>query len=1178
MRVMSAGHGYAYLLRTVATGDGDRRLTDRLTQYYTAKGTPPGFWVGSGVPDLGDSHLTAGDEVTETQLKLLLGLGCDPVTGQPLGRAWPVYRPVSERVRNRVADLDRELPATTRAEAVTAIEREEQARGTRRAVAGYDFTFSVPKSVSVLWAVADGGTQALIARAHHAATDAVLDLLERDVAATRVGADAGEGSVAHVDVHGVVATAYDHYDSRAGDPQLHTHVVVANKVRAVHDGRWRTLAGRPLHQAVVALSEHYNAVLADHLTRDLGLAWQRRDRGERRNPVFELAVVPDTLIEEFSRRSHDIKARTDELIASYQQRHGRTPSARTILRLRQEATLATRPEKEVRSLGELTDSWRRRATARLGSDATAWATAALTDPPPAPVLRTDDVPLDLIDRVGTTVVDAVGQKRATWRRWNLHAEASRQTMQWRFASTVDREAVLALVVDAAERHSLRLTPPELASSPALLRRPDGTSMFRPKHSTLFSATVLLEAEDRLLTLSHDASGPSLRLGTVDRVTRRTLPGGVRLTDDQAHAVEAVAASRRVVDVLVGPAGTGKTTTLAGLRAAWEREYGPGSVIGLAPSASAAEVLADELGIPTTNTAKWLYDHTRDGLSLTDGQLVILDEASLAGTIALAAITAHAAQVGAKVLLAGDPAQLDAVEAGGAFGLVVRGRDDAPTLLDVRRFEAPWERRASLGLRLGDASVLDAYDAHGRIIAGDQQQMLDTLYAAWQDDVAVGLASVMIAETSEAAAELNARARLDRIRTGIVDPRDAVKLADGAEAGAGDLVLTRRNDRRLVVGRGFVKNGDRWQVVASHNDGSLTVRQDRRRGGQIRLPASYVAEHLDLAYAITVHRAQGSTVDTAHALVDSDRMAREAMYVAMTRGRQANIAYVVVDTPGLEEHLQPAEPPTGRAVLAGVLAHIGAEPSAHQAITDEQETWGGIAQLAAEYETIAASAVHDTYLHLLSHAGLSQAQLDELVAGESYGALVAELRRLEAHRHDLATLLRATVTARTLADADDLGAVLYWRLQHTATAGGSQPRAATRMIAGLIPPATGTFDAETRQALVERQQLIEQRATALARTAAAENAAWIHAVGASPTDPRRQAAWLRQVRVVAAYRDRYHVTGDDPLGPAPTTLTQRTDQAHAEAAIHAAGRIAASPSRPHPTALARATRRSAGPAL
>lgn len=115
MRVMSAGHGYAYLLRTVVAGDGNRRLAEPLTRYYAEKGTPPGFWVGSGVADLGVGLLAAGDEVTEIQLRLLLGQGSDPVTGGPLGRAWPVYRPVAERIRDRMAALSPDLPLDARA-------------------------------------------------------------------------------------------------------------------------------------------------------------------------------------------------------------------------------------------------------------------------------------------------------------------------------------------------------------------------------------------------------------------------------------------------------------------------------------------------------------------------------------------------------------------------------------------------------------------------------------------------------------------------------------------------------------------------------------------------------------------------------------------------------------------------------------------------------------------------------------------------------------------------------------------------------------------------------------------------------------------------------------------------------------------------------------------------------
>ncbi len=164
MRVMSAGDGYKYLLRTVASGDGDRMLSTPLTRYYTEEGTPPGRWLGSAVAVLGGGSVVVGDQVTETQLQLLIGMGRDPVTGDPLGSAYRNYPTVTERIRQRTAGLDPELPVTERAEAVAVIEAEEAAKGARKAVAGFDFTFSIPKSASVLWAVADAGTQSLIGR------------------------------------------------------------------------------------------------------------------------------------------------------------------------------------------------------------------------------------------------------------------------------------------------------------------------------------------------------------------------------------------------------------------------------------------------------------------------------------------------------------------------------------------------------------------------------------------------------------------------------------------------------------------------------------------------------------------------------------------------------------------------------------------------------------------------------------------------------------------------------------------------------------------------------------------------------------------------------------------------------------------------------------------------------
>ena len=327
LRVMSAGSGYQYLLRSVAAGDGNRQLSTPLTRYYTEAGTPPGRWLGSGLHALGNGEIRLGDVVGEQQLALLLGTGSDPVTGEPLGRAFPVHDA-----------KDDEYGSNARLSA-------------RRAVAGYDLTFSVPKSVSALWGVADEGTQALIVEAHHRAVADVMDLVEREVAATRRGVSAGSGAVAQADVVGVIATAFDHWDSRLGDPQLHTHVVVSNKVRTTEDGRWRSLDGRPLHASVVALSEHYNAVLADRLTRAFGVEWEQRTRGDNRSSSWELAPVPDELVHEFSSRSRGIELETDRLVEAYVREHGGRPSSAAIIRFRAMATLSTRPEKTIRSLG-----------------------------------------------------------------------------------------------------------------------------------------------------------------------------------------------------------------------------------------------------------------------------------------------------------------------------------------------------------------------------------------------------------------------------------------------------------------------------------------------------------------------------------------------------------------------------------------------------------------------------------------------------------------------------------------------------------------------------------------------------------------------------------------------------------------------------------------------------------
>ncbi|WP_454132169.1 C-terminal helicase domain-containing protein [Microbacterium lacticum] len=314
----------------------------------------------------------------------------------------------------------------------------------------------------------------------------------------------------------------------------------------------------------------------------------------------------------------------------------------------------------------------------------------------------------------------------------------------------------------------------------------------------------------------------------------------------------------------------------------------------------------------------------------------------------------------------------------------------------------------------------------------------------------------------------------------------------------------------------------------------------------------------LGYAITGHRAQGITVDTAHAVVTATTT-RENFYVAMTRGRHGNHAYVATDT-DTDAHVapHPSDNPdaTARSVLYGVLQHVGAELSAHETITVEQDRWGSIGQLAAEYETIAQAGQHDRWAALLETSGLTEGQVDVVLGSDAYRALSAEFRRAEANHHDLDDLLPRLVRARGFEDADDIASVLHHRLARATArpAGSGRTRQAPRLIAGLIPYAAGVTDPEMHQALTERQQFIEQRASAVLTQDLDEGAPWTSALGRTPADVKTAGAWRRFGQVVAAYRDRYQITDDTPLGTIAGSDAQKIDAARAETALKRAKQL------------------------
>jgi hypothetical protein len=455
---------------------------------------------------------------------------------------------------------------------------------------------------------------------------------------------------------------------------------------------------------------------------------------------------------------------------------------------------------------------------------------------------------------------------------------------------------------------------------------------------------------------------------------------------------------------------------------------------------------------------------------------------------------------------------------------------APELTDVRRFVKAWEKEASVELRAGSSDAIDCYESHGRVTGGTRDEMLDALYAAWKLDIEEGKTSLMIAADLGTVGELNARAQAHRIAAGSVTG-DGVTVSGGATAGIGDEVVTRQNNRQLGTGKNWVRNGDQWRVAGSHADGSLSL-QRRNGPGMVHLPADYVREHVELAYASTAHRAQGTTVDTAHAMV-GPATTKEVLYVAATRGKEANFLYVdtAYDPDPQTSHGEILEPITAKEVLTGVLRNEGAELAAHEAIRREQHEAEGMERLSAEYQTLATEAQGERWDALLARSGLSDDDLAAVAASVARGPLFAGLRDAEARGLDVDEVLPRLVAGRSLADAVDVASVLHGRVDRWSQAAGGRRRQTGHLIAGLIPRVQGVSDPDMARALSERDDAMEQRARSLAQEAIAAGHAWLRPFGAPPGAPAQQERWLREVSTVAAYRDRWHIEGQGPLGPA-----------------------------------------------
>ncbi|MEU5156075.1 MobF family relaxase [Glycomyces sp. NPDC021274] len=1108
---LSVGDGYTYLTRQTAGGDVQRQAGQSAADYYTQGGNPPGRWTGSGIAAL---SLEPGQQVQEAQMRNLFGEGLHPdaearqdayleahlVPGLSktergrvhaaaeragkLGQKFPAYKtldPFHDRVAKRLGDIASETGRQPTAAEVAKVKREESHRQ-RAGVAGYDLVFTPVKSVSVLWALhPDERVRMEVKAAHDAAAGRAVALLEEHAAFTRSGA----GGAAQIETHGLVATAFDHHDSRSGDPDLHTHLAVANKIQG-RDGKWRSLDGTALFAVGVAASETYNAAIEAELTQRLGIAFTDRPGPAKSNrPVREINGIDPAVLKHFSARRTAIEARYSDLRADYRSRHGRDPSPQAARELAQQATLETREGKDApRRLEEMRRAWTGQAIARFGPAVIGEIERAA----PGAALAEMSTALDgrEVARLADAVVVRVGEERATWSRWNLHAEAARvvRAEHGALGPNAQREAIGQVVESAlGEGRSIRLGGTAPVSEPELLQRSDGTSVFKRHEADRYTSQAVLDAEQRLVKA---AQTPTVWSAGAEAIAGRIAAFESRrdqtLDEGQRQLVTAFATNDRLLAVGIGPAGSGKTTAM---RAYKETLAAEGRrLVGLAPSAQAAAVLAADLGITCSTVDKFLWQinpgNLLNGPDLVDsirrveaaqaeqrtgvdtdvlmtpvhdlrpGDVLLVDEASMAGTFNLDRITALAEYAGAQVRLLGDDCQLGAVASGGVLRLIA-AEVGATELRDLHRFQGPVFAAASLRLREGDAAGLDYFQDRGSLRGGSRDAMLQSAYAGWKADVAAGKTSLMMAFTNTDTSTLATWARADRIAASEV-AEHGVALGNGQTAGRGDWVVTRHNqyDLKYCGGKDFVRNGATWTVAATNPDGSLKVKS-RESSGTLTLPAAYVAEHVELAYAATIHRCQGMTVDTAHPIL-TDQMTRDALYVAATRAAETTTLYAVThsEIPADPDHRgdKPKWDPNATAAREIAEQILAREPDNLSATeTDQRLTArsGDLHELVARYRTAADMAADHHYNELITRVltpALAAEHLADIEAN-GHGALAGTLAKAEAAGWNPEQILTLAIARGPVDDAGSVSAVLIGRINghmegHTPPPAGAQP--------------------------------------------------------------------------------------------------------------------------------------------
>jgi conjugative relaxase-like TrwC/TraI family protein len=1029
-----------------------RELATDHEQYLSGHGESPGRWYGAAATSLG---LQGEASVAGFQAMFE---GRDPTTGQLLGRPHG-----------------------------------------RNAVPAFDVVLRPTKSVSILYGLGDPATGRAVLAAHHAGLAEAVGYLDEYLGARR-----GHGGVQHVSGRGLLAVGFDHRTSREGDPLLHTHLVIANRVQGP-DGRWTSLDGRDLYRHRLAADAIYRATYQRELSRTLGVEWTTADTHGNR----ELQGMPEGLVRSFSKRTGQIDAELERLTADGRER---TP------RLVKWTVQATRQPKQHETPDTLYGRWRQEAAER-GVD-------------PDTLVRT------VTGRTANRVQDRTVSEAATGRLSDRLAGPEGLTAQ---ASTFTRPDVLVAL--GAGLAGATRTELEALADRFVAERAVSVVADRALEERRWSTPELLAVEQRLVTSATGRTGEQTAVASHEAV-REALAAHPTAGTDQQAMVRDLCQGGAGVALAVGRAGTGKTFALGIARHAWQLDgY---RLLAAAPTGIATMSLQGE-GFEDVATCDRLLGELDRGQEQLDARTVlVVDEAGMLGSRKLGRLLEHAQRGQAKMVLVGDDRQLAAIDAGGGFR-ALRLRLGASELTENRRQHQAWEREALELVRSGLVEeAVATYQAHDRVVAADSKTaatlaLLTDWWTAWQQAERDPAQEVVVLAARRTEVDrlnslcqelLAARGRLGGERLQVEDCQLAV----------GDRVVCGHN----AIGELGVANGSRGTVTALDPETrTLTLRLDGGDGREITLPRSYLDargpgernRRVDLAYATTGHRAQGLTRGRALVrLTGSEDV--NWLYVQLSRARQVTRLYAVVgpEPQGVGElDLPDREQPDGYLQLAQALSRAGGQRLAIDTPSSPDLGRLSMAELRAERDRLRHrldQAPRDRAREL-TRATAHREQLEEVLAaygqpaGRQPTGMLGWLRRGEEPARIPGGLAVATQQANRAHDRE------RELRQH------QQRRDAWLEANAHLGPAY-------RQ--VVRTLAWQRRATGLA--VEADRPGYVlEALGPMPESTRGRRAWRQAAGQIEQYRRTHSITDPDrALGPEPHNPTQRADRQGARTAI------------------------------